>query len=51
MRTFMTHSGFESDEFENHFHSEDSSENHIKNVHYIIKRRWLAIVLQKKEKE
>lgn len=42
----VTHPGFESDEFENHFHSEDSSEDHIKNVHYIVKERRLTIVLQ-----
>ncbi len=46
-----THPGFESDEFENHFHSEDSSEDHIKNVHYIVKERRLAVVLQRGDKE
>lgn len=35
----VTHPGFESDELENHFHSEDSGEDHIQNVHYIIKER------------
>ena len=47
----VTHPGFESDEFENHFHSEDSSEDHIKNVHYIVEERWLAIVLQNRDRE
>lgn len=42
-----THPGFISDEFDNHFHSEDSSEDHIKDVHYIVKGRRLAVVLQK----
>lgn len=46
-----THPGFESNEFENHFHSEDSSEDHIKNVHYIVKECRLAVVLQKANKE
>lgn len=47
----MTHPRFESDEFEKHFHSEDSGEDHIKNVHYIVKECRLAIVLQKRHKE
>lgn len=46
-----THPGFESDEFENHFHSEDSSEDHIENVHYIVKERRLAVVLQKRQEQ
>ena len=47
----LTHPGFESDEFENHFHSEDSSEDHIKNVHYIVEERWLSVVLQRGDEE
>ena len=35
----VTHPGFESDEFKNHFHSEDSSEDHIENIHDIVKCR------------
>lgn len=34
----VTHPGFESDEFKNHFHGEDSSEDHVENVHYIVER-------------
>ena len=45
------HPGFESDEFENHFHSEDSSEDHIENVHYIVKERRLAVVLQNRQEQ
>lgn len=40
------HPGFESDEFENHFHSEYSSEDHIENIHYVVKECRLAVVLQ-----
>lgn len=46
VRTLATHPGFESDEFENHFHSEDSREDHIENVHHIVEHGWLAVVLQ-----
>lgn len=43
----IAHPGFESDEFQNHFHSEDSGEDHIENVHDIVKERRLAVVLQR----
>ena len=48
---WTTHPGFESDEFKNHFHSEDSSEDHIENVHYIVKERRLAVVLQRRQEQ
>lgn len=50
MKTFA-HPGFESDEFENHFHSEDSSEDHVKDVHHVVKERWLSVVLQRDDKQ
>lgn len=43
----IAHPGFESDELQNHFHSEDSSEDHIENVHDIVKERRLAVVLRR----
>lgn len=43
----IAHPGFESDELQNHFHSEDSGEDHIENVHDIVKERRLAVVLRR----
>lgn len=50
VKTFA-HPGLESDEFENHFHSEDSREEHIENVHDVVKECWLSVVLQRGKQE
>lgn len=33
------HPGFESDEFEDHFHSEDGGEGHVEDVHDVVELR------------
>lgn len=42
----MAHPGFESNELQNHFHSEDSGEDHVEDVHDVIEECRLAVVLQ-----
>lgn len=42
----VAHPGFESNELQNHFHGEDSSEDHVEDVHDVIEERRLAVVLQ-----
>ena len=39
--------GFEGDQFQNHFHSEDRGEDHVQDVHHIVKQLRLSIVLQR----
>ncbi len=43
----VTHPGFEGDQFENHLHSEDGSEDHIQDVHNIIEQLGLTVVLDR----
>lgn len=47
----MAHPGFESNELQNHFHSEDSGEDHVKDVHDIIEECRLAVVLKGQREE
>ncbi len=44
---WVTHPGFEGDQFENHLHSEDGSEDHIQDVHNIIEQLGLTVVLDR----
>lgn len=47
----MAHPGFESNELQKHFHSEDSGEDHVEDVHDVIEERRLAIVLRRWREE
>lgn len=38
--------GFEGNEFEDHLHGEDCGEHHVQDVHHVVKRLRLAVVLQ-----
>lgn len=37
--------GFEGDQFEDHLHSEDGGEDHVQDVHHVVKCLRLAVVL------
>ena len=42
-----TYPGFEGDEFKDHLHSEESSEEHVEDVHGIIEIFGLSMMLQR----
>lgn len=43
-----TYSGFEGNELEDHLHSENPGEDHVEDVHGIVKQMRLTVVLQKR---
>lgn len=49
-RAWGGHLGFEGDDFEHHLNSEEASEDHVEDVHGIVKRSSLFIVLGEKAK-
>lgn len=42
-----TYSGFEGNEFEDHLHSENPGEDHVKDVHGIVEQMRLTMVLER----